>query len=272
MKRICIHFDINKTIILSDASSDRGFLASVQSLLSECSWGFFRLDKTIDCRTIHDWIPFTSLSPCASPPQHDSIKHYQGFDNDLCGIATFGNFVEDHIILNKKDQKLVKTHFTTTPKNEQDLFIGIGKGIYMREQGHYQMLLDKLKFNAQDEKKIEEWWKHQKGSNNYLSSGYYHLLPSFIHALRFLASKAKEGHDVRIIFRSFGVDIANVANELNSFCEGSHPLFSCDTPLNGTDACGLDFRLTLPENSGSFLRTGKTVNDIHLAHLNHDKV
>ncbi len=40
---------------------------------------------------ILDWVPFTSLSPCASPPQHDAIQH--NISKDLtpiwqfCGIA-----------------------------------------------------------------------------------------------------------------------------------------------------------------------------------------
>lgn len=274
MQQLCVHFDINKTIILSDASSGKGFLASVQSLLSECCWGYFRSDKPKEERTVHDWVPFIEFPPSATPPIVGKDISLLGFEH--CLITTFGTFVEDHTTLTKQQQKLVKTNFVTQYETEEDKAIGVGKGMYMSEKGHYQSLLDKLRISDEGLERLTQWTAthyDEKDSISYLNSGYYHILPSFFHTLTHFAALVRQSrYDVRIVFRSFGVDIANVAHEVNLFCEGKHPLFVCDPPLDGTDSDKLDFRLRLPNNSGSFLRTGKTLQDIHLAHLNADQV
>ena len=51
------------------------------------------------------------------------------------------------------------------------------------------------------------------------SQGRYYLLPSFIHFLFFVAEK----EDVKLVFRTFGEDVVDVAKEIELLVEGKHP-------------------------------------------------
>jgi len=67
---------------------------------------------------------------------------------------------------------------------------------------------------------------------------FHHLLPSFFHCVLELS---KAGRDFRVIFRTFGVDLENVKEEWNAFCEGTHPSYP-DARFDGTSG-SRDLRL-----------------------------
>lgn len=54
------------------------------------------------------------------------------------------------------------------------------------------------------------------------SEGRYYLLPSFMQFLSFLAASSDK-YDFKLVFRTFGDDIPEVAKELELLAEGSHP-------------------------------------------------
>lgn len=64
------------------------------------------------------------------------------------------------------------------------------------------------------------------------------LIPSFLRLLLYLK---QAGRSFCLCFRTFGVDLHDVAEELNKFCEGRHPLFPGVT-MDGTDGMP-DYRL-----------------------------
>lgn len=72
--------------------------------------------------------------------------------------------------------------------------------------------------------------------------GYVHMLPSFFNLVTILTERKT---DFQIVFRTFGVDIERVANELNLFCEGLHP-FSSAALLDGRQTGKPDLRLAFP--------------------------
>eukprot|EP01034_Spumella_vulgaris_P023436 gene23436-29654_t len=78
----------------------------------------------------------------------------------------------------------------------------------------------------------------------------------------------------RILFRTFGVDIPNVAYEFNLFCEGKHPYHShsLGVKLDGSDVdYPHDLRLHLPLGSGCLRRTGDGKDGMHLAYVDKNK-
>ncbi|RLN89159.1 hypothetical protein BBJ28_00027086, partial [Nothophytophthora sp. Chile5] len=81
----------------------------------------------------------------------------------------------------------------------------------------------------------------------------YYLLPSFLHFLSYLASPslADKPLDVKLVFRTFGDDIVEVARELELLVGGQHPV--------GLPALPERFRLELEPSArrvGTFYRDG----------------
>eukprot|EP01031_Cornospumella_fuschlensis_P042013 gene42013-51290_t len=70
--KLCIHFDINKTILLIDSGIGRGFEASLSSLLSECVWGKFPQDLPKTERKEIDWEPISSHAG-GPPPFEEAV-------------------------------------------------------------------------------------------------------------------------------------------------------------------------------------------------------
>jgi hypothetical protein len=78
------------------------------------------------------------------------------------------------------------------------------------------------------------------------------LIPSFFHLL---VSLKKAKRSFALCFRTFGEDLLDVAEELNIFCEGRHPMFPGHR-MDGTDGHP-DYRLHLADQAswGTFHRT-----------------
>lgn len=231
---LLIHCDINKTIIVSDASSDRGFMGSLNAILSECVFGSYPLDKPMNERQAEDWIPVSSSPESVSKP----------------GIVTFGTYLEDLTNINKPQRKALKASFAESG--------GIGE--------HYNSYLSAMK----EKLKIEPTTSSASSSLACLNEGYHFILPSFIKFLRYLTSSyLTDRFDCRIIFRTFGSDIADVATELNSFCHGSHPIFPFHTI--SMDCYPNDFTLDISESStASFSRFGPNEADVTLNYFNEE--
>jgi hypothetical protein len=93
-----------------------------------------------------------------------------------------------------------------------------------------------------------------------LKDGHYHILPSFFRLLRTLISS---DINFKLIFRTFGKDAPEVAKEFNLFVSGQHPVFP-GSPLPSR------YKLRLPQDSLSLLRTGQTSADVHAAYVSDD--
>lgn len=61
----------------------------------------------------------------------------------------------------------------------------------------------------------------------------------------------ESNRDFHLVFRTFGIDTAEIAQEFNLFCDGQHPLFTPSRPKRTRDR-----RLELPRDSGVIHRTG----------------
>ena len=105
-----------------------------------------------------------------------------------------------------------------------------------------------------------------------LSDGYHFLLPSFF---RLLAQLREQRREFAVCFRTFGVDIPEVAAEMNLFCAGQHPCYpnarfdgrsmrKADSEhlaagTNGTP----DLRLRLPDSSVVLHRSFEEICWLH---------
>lgn len=73
--------------------------------------------------------------------------------------------------------------------------------------------------------------------------------------------KQAQEREFSLVFRTFGTDTADVAQEWNCFCEGRHPLFPLALPERTRER-----RLELPRDSGAIYRTdGDEGGGVHLA-------
>ena len=93
---LILHYDINKTIIISDASTNRGLRASLHSLMSEVCWGRFPESIPKKDRRPSDWEPVVN-APDTVPPTEDSV--------------TFGTYLEDHTDIPKTERRRLKNEF-----------------------------------------------------------------------------------------------------------------------------------------------------------------
>lgn len=105
---------------------------------------------------------------------------------------------------------------------------------------------------------------------HYLSSGYYHIIPSFFRLVEYLAEMDIE---FNILFRTFGVDIENVCSEFNLFCTGGHPAYVPSRRLDGTDPLyRKDLRIRLPHFHGKFSHTGFGSEGLHMKYVDDSNV
>lgn len=241
--KLCLHFDINKSIMIADTGAGRDLHGSLNSLLSEAVWGHY--DRTIpkDSRSAKDWIPLNYIG--ANPPQSDAV--------------TFGEFLEEHTILTKAERRAIKTSFTS---NE------IGKE-YISQ---FQTLIEYLDYTS------PQWGFSSQviaeaRALPYLSSGYFHILPSFFQLMNHLIDL--DHLDFRIVFRTFGVDTAHVASEWNLYCCGRHPFFQPKKLLDGSQSdFPFDYRLHLPSHSAIIRHShdGAHGQGVHMSYVDHQQV
>mmetsp|Transcript_9336 Transcript_9336/g.15378 ORF Transcript_9336/g.15378 Transcript_9336/m.15378 type:complete len:380 (-) Transcript_9336:5-1144(-) len=232
---LLLHFDINKTMIMSDIVSGRSVGQTINSILSECTWGTVDLTKPRECRTAQDW-EVCCWKLQSNPP--------------IEGALTLGTFLEDFSDTPKSVQRHIKRTFTD-------------KGC-IGEQfiSFYNQLDEALQFKFSED---QDDTVHLDA----FASGYYHILPSWFRMVDYLVEQRIK---FKILFRTFGVDIANVCEEFNTFCEGRHPAYKLQLKLDGSDpSYPLDLRIQLPHFNGKLLRTSEDSDGLSLAYLHRDK-
>eukprot|EP01041_Mallomonas_annulata_P007881 gene7881-16131_t len=185
-KRIVLHLDINKTLIISDHGINKDMDDILNGILCDNVWGSVpKVNKRR--RKLTDWIVF-STQPTRSAPED--------------GLITFEEYMEhDMKVTGKKRQKL---HYE---------FSELGN------VGHIcRPVFDQLKQSLIIPSNIHI------NTNNlpFLADGTYHILPSFFELIKYLHVN---NYNFHIIFRTFGSDLSNIIQEYNEFCKGHHPLF-----------------------------------------------
>lgn len=242
MVKLNLFFDVNKTILLKDSSTGVSTLGNLNSILSECTWGRFDANKAKEDRNEYDWKmcdPIPSAAPAAASAS-------------AADLVSFGEYLEDHTNVIKKVRKQLKTTYS-------DNLVGKDVKPYFDELSTL-IRLPEISANQQNGSRLP----------SFLADGYYHILPSFFFLINQLV---RSKVDFRIIFRTFGVDLANVVEEFNSFCEDRHPFFSPIHRLDGSHPLDRrDFRMILPHHSGKYLRTSDESSGLHFSYINHESM
>jgi hypothetical protein len=217
-----LHFDINKvdlplsflyitlfisnklpnsqTIIMQDPAAKVSLPAMLNSILSECVWGFINLSNDLDPSSKD--LPLDSWTVVSSVPSRDPPTG---------NLLSYGEFLETRTKLSRLERKALKTTFTE-PGN-------IGE----RFRNHFDQLV------------------------RHMSEKVF-IMPAFY---RLISTLHEREIEFRIIFRTFGTDAVEVAEEYNSFCTNQHPRL--------THQFDLSHRSLLPTSFAKLSRTPSCV-------------
>ena len=263
--------------------------------------------------SLNDW-EICSTNPQKVPPEE--------------GAITFGEFVENQSLglkMSKKEIKTYKTRFTEKGMAGETCFESFEKlqecmrysvetkfvdkyaggcdnnrsPIYGETISNIQNSVisededQRTTLPENEDDKIED--KENISIENILQSGSYHIIPSFFKLISYLH---QEEINFRLIFRTFGVDLAKVAFEFNLYCEGKHPLFPLSSPplsmvvdtekssiiinnhlkeidssiqrvkMDGSGTDGIDRRLYLPHYRGVLKRTSDHQDGVSFQTIN----
>ena len=269
----------------------------VNSLLSECTWGFIKGEKM----ALEDWVMINGEPSASPPPLPESISpflevvaptspkrasksnhkddksaanHGESHDQDknkfAIQVVTYADYVENYTTVSKSDRKLLKQNFTT--ENEH------GNPYALKSdacRSAYNRLLHSLIVSSYDTTEQDElpqyFTSDLEGKRRYIG-----ILPSFFNFVEYMARRAHHDpkrFDFRLLFRTFGDDIADVAEEFNTWCSNEHPLFKLSPdvgPLDGSasEEGWRDYRLQLPMFSGAISRIADNNDGFLFSHLN----
>lgn len=219
---------------MSDAAGGRSMEDTVNYLLSEICYG-----KVEDNGTQSKWKAVGKAKPYpgTAVPDDKSLVTYKAFGDKLYGYKS-GGTAEDvaHNKAMKKRRKKLQSSFTNE-NNPGETFRPyldqVMKALEMKDQT--TRTLAKKAAKGVEPGLLKEFWE----------SGKYFLLPSFLNFLVYLQSNPSILANVRIVYRTFGSDLEEVAKELGVFGEGNHPLFP---------GVKLDKKLQLEKPYGVFFR------------------
>lgn len=202
---LLMHFDVNKTILLSDSLIMKSVEDGIREGITELYWGIVRKDDAGAVKW--DW---TSNQPSVEPPEN--YRKQEGLQNYLqyCKAQ-----VED-----KEDRKKAVRTFSLVPAAacREDMERSVRLALKKME-------LPKDIVNTDEAEKAG-----LKGTT-------FVMLPAFFYLVTALQD---QGRKFAILFRSFGDDHHKIKTEWNAFCELRHPVFSklikAKGPMDGTRA------------------------------------
>uniref|UniRef100_A0AAV1T1B6 Uncharacterized protein n=1 Tax=Peronospora matthiolae TaxID=2874970 RepID=A0AAV1T1B6_9STRA len=233
MPHVLLYFDVNKTLIMHDPMQGKTLHHVLNDLLTERALGAIENGSK-------SWI-------------FDGNKMVDGNGQNMGTTnVSYGTFLRNRYpssgdakvaTQNKHTRKMLRQQFTAKG-NPGELLVT-----------EFETLLHKLLLprNAATQAQREAVGLHE--------SPHCFIVPAFFKLMMYL-----QGHNVsfNLIFRTFGDDLRRVAQEFNSFCEGKHPCFSLEKPMDGSDG-GVDRRMYVDEMDngemprfGTFLRTNNS--------------
>ncbi|RLN50709.1 hypothetical protein BBJ29_005135 [Phytophthora kernoviae] len=253
---VVLHFDLNRTVLMSDAAGGRTMENTVDYLLSECTWGYVHPERP------SEWICVSTASSIVPPTAENGLKliPYKQFVDDAHPYQSLAIASGTDIDEIKKVNKAAKKKRTAL----QSAFTGGDDAPGRRVRGSFDEVMQKLHFPEEEQREAAKQLAAtmpQSRLQEAWSEGKYYLLPSFLQFLSHLASpKIEKELDVKLVFRTFGDDIVEVARELDFLVDGQHPV--------GLPALPERFRLNLEPSArrvGTFYRDGFEVDGTALA-------
>jgi len=183
---LVLHFDVNKTVILTDSMDSKSMDVCVREAISDLFWGQGSADNQS-----WEWLgPGTvgSSKPANSPA--------------LC--MTYHDFCKK-TIKDKDTRKVAVRNFSKADEDGQRS---------MEKMAHQALTIMEIPEDLRDDKSVA-----QVG----LMNGRYLILPALF---KLIAALVQHRIKFSLIFRSFGKDHEKIRTEWNAFCERKHPVFS----------------------------------------------
>ena len=279
-RAVVLHFDINRTILMSDSAGRRSIRGVVSYLLAELCWGRVR-------RAARDeggggggggqqqhWEPISvsgQLTPGSTPPEDGAVTYKDWVDAQFPYLRSGRDVVpadmagvHDSIIAYNLAMKRERSR-------RQATFTDLGQP-GERYRSDLEKLLKQMSFQPGSAAAAHaatlaaelSATKESKDLAATWASGRYFLLPSFLRLLLHIDAHEELRSRVFLVFRTFGADLLEVEQELRILSEGRHPLF-LPTTTGASQRLGKDFTLSYPSSYGAFFRDGYGQNDVSLA-------
>ena len=257
-RRLVLHFDLNRTVLMSDSAGGRGMEDTLNYLLSEvCRGTVHPATKEHRGRWVAADLPPSSASPPAEVAGGRALSTYKAFVDTAFPYVKTGEQPlppeakgADAATFNKamkKKRKAAQSSFTSSGQPGE------------RHAPALQHLLKNMHFPAGDARSRAQAMSKELEPGILAETwgcGRYFLLPSFLNFLVYLQSNDALMRAVRISYRTFGKDLEEVAKELDVFAAGKHPLFPGQA---------LDPRLSVRRPFNSFYRRGARSEDVLMA-------
>ncbi|GLD97756.1 hypothetical protein PINS_up006453 [Pythium insidiosum] len=88
-RRVVLHFDLNRTILMSDAAGGRTMENTVNYLLSECTWGYRHPQQA------EQWVCVSDRSSAEPPSPRTHDVEITGGRVETVPLITYKQFVDD---------------------------------------------------------------------------------------------------------------------------------------------------------------------------------
>lgn len=167
----------------------------VNSLLAESCWGWW--DEATHAAAARGLMDGPKLQAAASWVPQLSAPQVEAAP----GLTTYSELLEDILKVSKTARVNLKTRFTDPGSPGE------------RYRAHFDQLMQALTLPPNIT---------LPDAPAAIGPGRHFMLPSFFEVVLALE---RAGRDFSIVFRTFGVDLPDVATEWNSFCTGNHPCY-----------------------------------------------
>mmetsp|Transcript_78094 Transcript_78094/g.215947 ORF Transcript_78094/g.215947 Transcript_78094/m.215947 type:complete len:458 (-) Transcript_78094:119-1492(-) len=195
---VILHFDVNKTVILSDSISMKGVEDSIREGIAELYWGHVR---NRNGKVVWEW---TQTSPSLQPPPTITAD-----TEASCGAVgstcNYRQYCKETVKDSSERKKAIRT-------------------FNLVDEHPVKQEMEELCEKALERMQLAADFQNNDAAKAAGVAGHtYNMLPALFHMV---ATLQVSGRPFAVLFRSFGADHERVKAEWNAFCELRHPIFS----------------------------------------------
>lgn len=198
---LLLHFDINKTVLMSDAVQMSGVEQGMREGIAELFWG----EMVSQEGGTSKWV-WNQRTPSSAP---DLTK-------ENSNLMTYSQWCKKSV----KKAELKDALRYWGPISEEPVYKEM---MHMLDETLKQMQLPEDLVGSEELREVG------------ITGDHYRMFPALFHLV---AALQKSGRHFALVFRSFGNDHESIKREWNAFCDLRHPLYSyliVDVgPMNGT--------------------------------------
>lgn len=192
---LLLHFDVNKTVLLSDSLIVKSIEDGVREGISELFWGWVSIDE--NGKRAWEW---TGTRPTVDRPT--SLPQAP---LDTCEMLSYYQFCKE-VINDKDERKKAVRSFSLASRSANKAEM----------EKWLRLALRKMELP-------KEMARTTQAKEAGLMGSTYVMLPA---VFQLVATLHRQGRRFAIVFRSFGDDHEKIRTEWNAFCEMRHPIFS----------------------------------------------